>query len=634
MGITSIILFFVYFWGFGLGAVKLSKTKEAEGFIERQTMRTGIGLAAVVTTAMLLNLANIPLDWRLFLAIALACPAYCLFRNRKNITTAIKPKITIKKSGISAIAVLLIFAASLYMYASGAFSYPYLEDDDPWSHASGIKYVATEKTFDKSPYKDFQYMNPYPPSYDFIMALMHQTEGSLYWTMKFFNALIVAISIPFFYFFAMRFTGSTAKALFATAFLAAVPAYQSHFIWAPALAMALFFPALYSLEMTKQDKKWKWIAATAISGLLLSHPTHIITLAAMITIYIAVKTLSEKGLKDYTTAALAGIAASLPWWATNGYTFFRENINPNNAVTAVVQQSTGIFQKALNAFLKVFNKWSGTGSRPYTFEDFFIAKGQNLINNPIGFGIMASMLTAAGIIFAAMKSAKLAKNGIINRENSHLIITLMWFALTFILVNNRTFNLPFGWFAFRTWMILAVPAALLAAEGLAGIIELLPKFGIQKEGLLAAKAVVIAIAITGLVFTSAQQKYEVNTAQWPPGAFWTSVDEINTYMWLKTLPEGTRVASFTTGDHVIAMDKEMCSWCMEESEFRKKWIMENPQQIAKWLKENNYPYLIIGGMEIRQFGQNETISKLNEMAGSGLFGIAYQTNGALVLEVK
>ena len=145
------------------------------------------------------------------------------------------------------------------MYQKGAFSYPYLEDDDPWDHAKGIKFVSLEKTVDTPSYFEdrfFYYMDPYPPGYEATQGILHQTNDSIQWSMKFFNALIISLGIIFFYFFAREFIGNSKKALFATFVLAMIPCYLSHFIWAHALVITLFFPAMYCLERIKYDKKW------------------------------------------------------------------------------------------------------------------------------------------------------------------------------------------------------------------------------------------------------------------------------------------------------------------------------------------------------------------------------------------
>ncbi len=634
MGIASIVLFFLYFWGFGFGLLKALKAKEAPSFLERQIMRAGIGAGALILTAMILNIVNVPLDWKVFLALALLAPVIYLSRSFKHLKA---PKPSLRKSDIAAIAVILIFAGSLYMYASGALSYPWLEDDDPWSHASGIKYVSVEKTLDQSPYRGFQYMNPYPPAYDFLIGLMHQTESSLSWTMKFFNALIVSLSLLFFYFFAKEFTRSSGKALFATAVLAAVPAYQSHFIWAPALAMMLFPVALYSLEMIKHDKKWKFIAAVAIGAMLVSHPTHSLTLFSMIAIYIIVKIIAEKDVKTYLAAGICGVAASLSWWGVTWKSFFRANIVPSTqSIGQPVAESAGLLAKILGNIPKVFNKWSGTASRPYHLQDFFVASSNNMINNPIGFGIVACILTIIGLFFAVLRIAKLAKGSrFVNRENAYLIITLLWLVLTFVIVNNLTFNLPLGFYAFRTWMILAVPVAIIAAEGLWGLFAVLSSLKLEKTATAFAKIAVVSLVVGGLWFTSAEQKYELNTRQWYySGAFWTSPDEMQAYVWMKTLPADTKVFSFLSDDQVTGMDKLSCGWCREVAEYRKTGFNDTAKETAWWMKSNGYEYMVIGGREASEteFGAERVNAKLNELAGSGLFQVVHQTNSAIILK--
>jgi len=634
MGITSVVLFFVYAWGFGFALLKLLKAKEST-FLERQLMRTGIGIAAVIITAMVMNLLNIPIDWKIFLLLAIAYPVYYVLRNYKTFN----PKPSIRKSDINVLVVLLIFAGSLYMYASGSFAYPYLEDEDPWGHAAGVKYIAVERTLDGSQYRNFQYMNPYPPSYNFLLALMHQTESSMQWTLKFFNSLIIALSLIYFYFFTKEFLNDKNKALFALIVIAAVPAYLSHFIWAPALAMMTFFPALYSMERMKYDKKWKWVAGITIGALLLAHPTHAATLFVMVLIYVAVKLVAERDFKTYFLATLAGIAASMSWWGAHGGAFVRANRGSGSAeIARAAAEGAGFLTRLIGKLPTALSPTSGTATRPYNFQDFFVAKGQNLINNPVGFGKIVTVLCIIGLIFAVLRIIRLAKEkGIVNKANSYLIITLLWLVYTFLIVNSQTFDLPVGFFGFRVWMILAVPVAIIAAEGLWGILSMLDMLKLDKSAVVIGKIAIAVIIVLGISFSlqygSAQQKYQVNTAAWPPGGFWTSNDEIAAYVWLTTLPANTKVFSFLTDDQVIGMDKFVCGWCEAEATYRNTGFSDSAQDTAGWLQANDYEYIIFGGMEARQLGQNETFNKINDLASSGLFTVAHQTNGAIILKV-
>ena len=146
MGMTTIILFFIYTWGLGYTATKF--IKNSENFLERNLMRIGIGLGIIPFLGVLINLTRIPLDWRIFLVLSLIMPLLDLFKSdvikQKKLPVI---KLRLNKSNISILVVLLLFSLSLFMYASGAFRYTWLEDDDPWHHATGIKYVALEKKF-------------------------------------------------------------------------------------------------------------------------------------------------------------------------------------------------------------------------------------------------------------------------------------------------------------------------------------------------------------------------------------------------------------------------------------------------------------------------------------------------------
>src|SRR3989338_2190861 len=120
-------------------------------------MKIGLGLGAIPLLAVILNLLHIPLDWRIFLALSLIAPLYTIFRSRGRVKL---PNIALTKSNVYILIVLIIFSLTLFMYLKGAFSYPYFEDDDPWAHAVGVKYVSIEKNVN-DPNENLLYLDPY-----------------------------------------------------------------------------------------------------------------------------------------------------------------------------------------------------------------------------------------------------------------------------------------------------------------------------------------------------------------------------------------------------------------------------------------------------------------------------------------
>ena len=195
MNIVTILLFFIYMWGFGFTATNWLKNNINP--LERNLIRIGIGMGVFVMVGVLMNLVHIPLDWKIFLALSLVYPLMCLYKSVRHNTFKI-PKLTLTKTNLTILGAVLIFFVCLSMYAGGAFKYPYLEDDDPWEHANSVKYIAIEKTLNSPDNYEFKYLDPYPPGYNLMMGVLHQTSPSMMWTLKFFNGLMLALGILFF----------------------------------------------------------------------------------------------------------------------------------------------------------------------------------------------------------------------------------------------------------------------------------------------------------------------------------------------------------------------------------------------------------------------------------------------------
>ena len=601
---------------FGLGFTATFFVKNSENFLERNLMRFGFGLSLLPFLGIALNAFRIPADWRIILSISLAYPIYYVFKNIPNFNTQ-NFKLTITKTNLSIFVMLLIFTATFYIYASGAFKYPYLEDDDSWSHANGIKFISIEKTVFTDKGKYFHYLNPYPPAYDLLFGILHQTNGSIYWTIKFFNALIVSLSIIFFYFFVKEFSGNINKALFAAFALASVPAFASHFIWALALTVPLYFVCFYALEKIKHDKKWWIVAALSMVTALTSSPTHSTYFGIFFILYLITKMIVERKILLYhILAGIGGIALSFGfWWG------------PMLIKYGFIGTLQGIgFTLGAGA-----ESFAGTGDRPYTFSDFFVAREQNMINNPIGIGIVLSILTILGIIFLILKFKEIRKE-----ENRWLAVTLVWFVFTLYAVNASRF--PIRLSPFRTWMLFAIPVSILAAHGALNTSSVAKSLGGRF-----AKWAVIALLLLGIFFTSTQQKIAVNTAVWPPGAFWTyaqdqtgrvSSPELEAYVWMKSnLPTNSNVFTFANNAIVIGMDMYTCHWCEDVQKYKKTGFNQTAQESYNWLRSKDYKYLIIDSQTAKKFGVNETNNKITDIGSSGLYTQVFQNNGAIIFKI-
>ncbi|MBN1157008.1 hypothetical protein JXA85_05295 [Candidatus Woesearchaeota archaeon] len=597
-GIT-ILLFFIYTYGLGYSLLRF--VKEEEAFWERQIMRAGIGLGAFIVLGLLMNLLRIPLDWKIFLVLSLAFPVYDLIKKKGMTTPDLRPT----KNNLIILVVLVLFFATLHMYAKGSFVYPYFEDDDPWHHAAGMKYVAIEKNL-FPPLNTLMYIDPYPPAYDMVMGILNQTSSSVMWTLKFFNSLIISLSIVFFYFFAKRFMNNSRRALFSAFALAAIPCFLSHFIWSMALTVPMYFVAFYSIEMMKRDRKWLIPSIIMSAATLTISPSHSAYFGILLFFYAITRCVLEKKIvKNLFLVGIFGIVLSLfLWW---GPMMVKYGVSGFFSSTINVQGGDTIFSVA------------GSADRIYSFNDFFIAKKQNMINNPIGVGIFLSTLAIISMISVLSKWKSLKK------ESNHWIaIGAAWFLIMLYFVNATPY--PVKITPFRAWMVFAIPVAIVSAEGLDFLTGIGKKAGIPP-------LIIIALAVFGIIMTSAVQKYAVNTANWSPGLGWYSYPEVLSYEYLRELPYNAAVFTFTDNLFVISYDKYSCEWCPDIDEYRKTAFDRTAVELNSWLKSKKYEYLLIDGRTLRNFGINETTIKAQELVSSDLFIPVKQSESFLALRV-
>ena len=643
---VTIILFFIYLWG--LGFTGTYKLKKPENFFERNLMYLGIGLGIFSFLSIVLNFLHIPLDWKVFLLLSTAFPIYLLIKKFIKDKQSLKlPKFEITKTTLYFFAVLAIVLFSLFMYTKGAFSYPYLEDEDPWGHAVGAKYVAIEKTAydpELENLKDsfdpiLSYIDPYPPAYDVLMGVLHQTSPDLNWTLKFFNALIISLGFAFFYLFAQEFLGSQSKALLATLILASIPSYLSHFIWATALAITLFFPTMYAFGMIRNDKRWAIIAGILIASIFVSQNlSEPIKLLTMIIIYIIVKSITtKKFLKWESLAIVGGLLLSCLWWVSiilrRGLgEFIAYYIGPKVGETsaAVSSGSSSLISKLFSIPSSLFHP-GGTASRAYTFSDFFIAQSQNQINTPIGVGIFLSILILVGVIYSIIKY----RSSIVEEKNTWLAITLFWLIFAFWAVNGMTFPVSVARGAFRSWPLLAIAGSLIAVEGIYFFRRL------TKSKLL--KAAIVVVLIMGIILTTGKAKYDLNAAMWPTsGTFSGSPNEAFEYgAWYQSLEPNAKVFLYSPRDKInIGFGAYSCPWCQDLVDIRNELLDKNAEELHTFLKNNQYEFLLLNGrMDYyylsSQFGENKTKELLpkryDEIQTSGLFTPVYMKEDLFIV---
>jgi len=339
----------------------------------------------------------------------------------------------------------------------------------------------------------------------------------------------------------------------------------------------------------------------------------------MLIIYWGIKAISTKKLEsNIIKAGIGGVILSLPWWLFK----FKESILYRTGTPEITQSTTLLAKfKGLFAPLAILDPAGGTATRAYTFKDFFIARSYGGINVHIGWGIVITLLVIVGFVF-------LLKN--YKKEKVWIPITLAWFVFTFLGTNSMTFNLPIGFVGFRFWILLSIPVAIIATEGLWGIFEYCKKYNIPQIA-------VLFIIIVGVFATSGYQKYYQNyKAFWPPGVRFSSMDEVYGYTWFKTLPPNTKVFGFCShisSIHLTGFDMLDPMWKDEVINFREGIIDKEFGELYYFLDNNEYEYLVVDSYCIRNFGINRTNTLINELAITNVFQLAYQSPNVFVYKV-
>jgi hypothetical protein len=573
---------------YGFGCTLMGFVRKPEDALERLFMTIGAGLALLPILTLILNTLHIPLDATLFLALSLAYPAYSLLVKKDNLDfSAIKVALMDEKSLKTLVAVLLA-AIYLHVLLTGALSTPYLEDDDSWDHAVGAKYISVVEDYSLPPGVPVtHYLEPYPPVYDGLMGMLHQYNSSVQWTLKYFNALLIGLSIVMAYYFLRLFTGDERIALGGSFLLTAIPCYLSHFIWAHTLGHVLFYPALYAVEMSNRDRRWSVIAALAIASVLVSQPMVTIVFGLIYSLYYAARALFERKLMARLLAiGLAGVVLAVAFFwgqmAVKYGTGFEKIDGAGNHIKS--GEFKIAFEKRTIPLDEIMLYSSFEGSQPAGCATLIPGRYciplQGNIAIQKGFGVFVFILFIASIIML------LARYRTETKDNRYWIpVSLAWSAFTFI--GLESWALPVSIDPPRFLMFMTLPIMAIVPKGVLMLTELLRKH-VKPEHL-------ILLLTAAVLYTSAYPKYVVQTAGWPYGVMWLNPEHIQGYVNLKvnTPPDAGVFPMCMPDSAVIGMDKTSYPWDREVIDFREKAIERTPSELHAFLKNKGYEYVML-----------------------------------------
>lgn len=565
--ILSIIFFFILLFFLGFSLLYISKIHVSYDWFVRIILYLGTGLDALVFLIVIFDVVGIPLDYRLIGVLSLICPVYYFISEGRHKLSQLPysfSKNYIYYSIVCA-ATLLLFIT----YYHGAFAYPYLEDDDPWSHAVAVKYIAEEKTYAQEPEQISHYLEPYPPSFDAVLALVYQINGSVFSTLKIFNVLLIALGILFFFVVVMElFDIQTATA--ATVILVALPSYMSHFIWSHTLGIVLFFPALFAAYKGFSDKQWIIPAIIMIAAEMVAHPFVSVLFGVFFVVFLVVFLFQKQyqELKYGIIIGFFGVLLSFLYW---GQQLIKHGLR------AVLYSHTGGFAGVASTGLETAADLYINPA--YMVWDLLIAPTVTKIDQPTGFGVFAFLLAVCGFVYI-----------IFNYKEKNYAVIGLWFLLTFI--GLMAGHLPFSILTHRFWAYVSIPLAISAGIF---VVFILKKIWSQKI-LFVSVCILFIAGIFGIpyadafnTYTSWYPKYVVETAQWPPGIDWSSTQELEGYMWMHDNLKNKKVFSFCKEErYLIGFDIKTAFPNPETETWRKNIAAISVEEINSFVSEYEY----------------------------------------------
>ena len=624
----SIISFTILVFSYGYSVLWWTKPTREKNPLLRLIEVMGIGLAVFSFMAVIFDLFHIPLMLPIYFAIGLVTPVIALVQEIRKPEKGWVLDWEWEET-VCAIIVIIAAVALFSVFWKGANAYPYLENDDPWAHSQSVVYVGRLHTYAVDPaVREISteysfYLEPYPPNYDVILALMWQQNKDVVWSMRFFNVLMCAMAILFAFLMAKEFLGSTIKGAFVAVTLAALPSFMSHFIWSQTLAMCLFSVALYAFLRSLDDKTWRIPAIIAIGSMLVSQPVvslifGIVVLLAVGLIFLQEALTTKKNKKfterfKLTTAGFIvgalGVALSMLYW---GKQF-------------VIYGLRGVLSLHGDVTSDNVSGWVTQAAQPYTWNNLFFPPHSSRIDQAIGWGPVIFTLFLIGLVFIALTWRKTLKPS----NDWHYIHLLIWMVMLAVPTFSFLFGLP-GIGATRFWGYMAIPFVLLATEGTFILIN-----SIAKEYKL--RAIIAAVLLFLIILTCVPAKVAVQTAMWVPGVHWTDPqNEIGGYATMQqTLPRNTRVYSFCdTARRSIGFNMQSEPWNYDQAAFRNKKMNITPEETIAFLLRHNFEYVTLDASCARDNSAEAITTFVQGLSNTGRFRPIHQQNGFLLAKFE
>lgn len=677
MSIETVFIFFVVCYSLGHSLDLLLGISNKN--VTFKIFRFGFGLAIIPVLAVILDAFSIPLHiyWFLSIGIIITAAKYYFIKNSKEISQS-------KDIPISHIVIVVLLSmVSLAMYLKGAFSYTYMEDGDSWLYTTVAKVIAENHTF-SADYRYNHVSEPYTQGYQIILGLLHQTNDSIYWTVKFFNSVFAALSLPFFYVLALEVFKQSKNAktisLASTFMIFAVPSWLTHHIYSMTLNATLLPLLFCALFRTVKDWRWGLIAGVLLGSLILNHFfTAFVSL--ILTLYVFVLALLNGKLDIKAIVYTFSISTFIALFFYIPSSFIRHRYysdNPSHESHGGIEMFTAWFYEnyqlcflfiliaivglfliiqARKSIARINKKTSffltliislclfvifaipeqiiqvkGCCSRIYTLNDFLFPEVRNLMHNPIGWGMIYSIFVMIGLVYLIKQLWSQNPYGV----GVFLLVNL--FILTFFLAHGM--RLSIGMMTFRMWTFMTVFSSLIAGYGLFKVIN-----NVANKVSFKIRNMITIASLLGVTLTSYAVKYDINTMPWPDHELIIEPSH-KLHAWVRdNLPKNSNVVNICRDSGYLTSydmlppitDKRVTPPWRQNHDPAIYEISSslNGFELYKKLTDLNIEYIVVGfSCSSREEDREEIVSLVKRISASELFKKIHSSQSDVLLRVN
>ncbi|MEE4273601.1 MAG: hypothetical protein V2I67_18140 [Thermoanaerobaculales bacterium] len=370
--------------------------------------------------------------------------------------------------------VMLVLAGGLFVGSlSGLLAQPGFEGLDPWRHAFSTAWLVDSGIL-RQPDAAFplvHYVDAYPPLFDILLALPAALFGGLPAAAKGVAALLVAVAPSAVLLLARALFDEPRRTVVAAVLYALLPSAVSRHLWAHSLAVILLLAGLAAVLELRRDRRWWPAVAVCFGGVMLAAPSQGLKAWCLLALSaVAVAFVDRRWLLRIAVASGAAAVLAAGWLLPAAQRFGYHPMNLVRQMQPPELRRPDHPLTRLDDGREAPAPWIVKDQDHFGWSDvFFFRPFEGLLERFGGKRVNLVVTAGLGLPLVVMLAAGLlvGRGGPPEIERT---LAIVWLAVAALF----TFGAPLGLtlFPWRSWLLLAPFAAVVAADGVLRLTEL------------------------------------------------------------------------------------------------------------------------------------------------------------------